>query len=166
MVVFNDIMYFRKSNLVLAVIFSLLMSLMVVGVTLFAANSPADFWVVVGIVILLLAILFLFLIAKLELTVNKAGVYYRWFPWHRSWQFIAWETISSAYVRKYNALSEYGGWGIKGTRKNRAFNISGKYGLQLVLIEGRKILIETSKPEELQKVIESLAIKNSAFSNE
>jgi len=56
-------------------------------------------------------------------------------------------------VRKYSAVSEYGGWGIKGTSNNRALNISGNMGIQLETKEGKKILIGTHDSEEVTKVL-------------
>lgn len=132
------------------------MSLIVVGIAFFAIDSSSDYWALSIILLIQFGVLYLLWIARLDLQVNKAGVYYCWFPWHLSLHFIAWEAVAKAHVRKYRALSEYGGWGIKGTRKNRAFNISGDFGLQLELLDGRKLLIETSKPKELELLIDSL----------
>lgn len=131
------------------------MSLIVVGIAFFALDTSSDYWALSITLLFQFGVLYLLWIARLDLQVNKAGVYYRWFPWHRSLQFIAWESVAKAHVRKYRAISEYGGWGIKGTRKNRAYNVSGDFGLQLELLDGRKLLIETSKPKELELLIDS-----------
>jgi hypothetical protein len=48
-------------------------------------------------------------------------------------------------------LTEYGGWGIKGTKHDRAFNISGKQGIQLEFKDGNRLLIGTQKPQDVQK---------------
>jgi hypothetical protein len=53
-------------------------------------------------------------------------------------------------VRTYQPLKEYGGWGLKGTSKNRAYNMSGKEGLQLELKDGRRVLIGTRKPADIE----------------
>jgi hypothetical protein len=58
--------------------------------------------------------------------------------------------------RNYSPLTEYGGWGIKGSKKNRAYNVSGSFGLQLELIEGRKILFESNNPDEISKMLDKV----------
>jgi hypothetical protein len=57
--------------------------------------------------------------------------------------------VVSAYPRSYNALREFGGWGIRWGRDGRAFNMRGGLGVQLVLKSGQKVLIGSQRPEEL-----------------
>ncbi len=146
------------------VITSILMSSLIVGAVLLGTGSSGDattgIIIVFGTEALLLGFI---LISYLSLKINKAGVYYRWYPFHKNERFIQWEEVAKAYVRKYSPLSEYAGWGIKGTKKNRAFNVSGSYGLQLEMHSGRKVLIETQKPEELKGVL--AALKAAGFQN-
>jgi hypothetical protein len=40
--------------------------------------------------------------------------------------------------------------------KNRAFNATGNIGLQLVFKDGKKLLIGTQKPAEIEAVLASL----------
>jgi hypothetical protein len=49
----------------------------------------------------------------------------------------------------------YGGWGIKRGIGGLAYNVSGNQGLQLVLTDGRKILIGTQKPEQFINAMSS-----------
>jgi hypothetical protein len=98
------------------------------------------------------------------------------FPFFSVYQFFSWDMISKAYVRKYNPIMEYGGWGIKiggfpfklfkptgsfvGNFKNRnkniAYNISGNKGLQLELTDEKRILIGTRKPFEMEDILRKL----------
>lgn len=68
------------------------------------------------------------------------------------------ERNSKAYVRTYDALSEYGGWGLKGgalwnNSKGKAINVSGNIGIQLELKNGKKLLIGTQKKKEAENVL-------------
>jgi hypothetical protein len=54
-----------------------------------------------------------------------------------------------AEVRTYSPLREYGGWGIRGPRKRRAYNVSGDEGVQLVLVDGCVVLIGSQRANEL-----------------
>jgi hypothetical protein len=80
------------------------------------------------------------------------------FPLQWAWHSQPWTDIEQAYVRAYDPLSEYGGWGLKGTRYNRAFNISGDQGLQLVLHDGNRLLLGTQRPTEITQALSQLHV--------
>ena len=92
--------------------------------------------------------------------VNEEGVFVKVFPFFLKYKFFPWDMISKAYVRKYNPIWEYGGWGIKFKRgfrfRNIAYSVRGNRGLQLELIDGRRILIGTRKPVEMEEVLRKL----------
>jgi len=117
--------------------------------------------VVLGSMILVYGLIFSF---KLKTRIDEKGIYYRFVPFHVSIKFIAWDELNNIYVRKYNAISEYGGWGIKGRlllkkRNGVAFNVKGNIGLQLELQNGKKILIGTQKEEDAKRVLITYADK-------
>lgn len=108
-----------------------------------------------GLLIILLVFL-LFINLNLKTRIDEKGIYYQYKPLHFSFRRIPWKHISKCYIRNYNAISEYGGWGIKFSfRKNKgkAFTTKGTIGLQIELKNGRKILIGTQNKEELQRVL-------------
>jgi hypothetical protein len=61
-------------------------------------------------------------------------------------------------VRHYSPVSEYGGWGIKGTKQNRALSMRGNEGLQCDMIDKNskpwKLLIGSQKPNDLALAID------------
>lgn len=99
------------------------------------------------------ALLALFAMTRLDTEIRQDGVYCRFFPFQRKYRVYSREQIADARIRKYDPLGEYGGWGIKGTRRNRAWNVSGNQGLQLVLDDGRKVLIGTQQPARLEEAL-------------
>ncbi|MFK5959158.1 MAG: hypothetical protein QM495_09870 [Lutibacter sp.] len=108
-----------------------------------------------GLVIIILVAL-LFTNLKLKTRIDEKGIYYQYFPFHFSLKLIDWNTISKCYIRNYNGISEFGGWGLKFSfRKNKgkAFTTKGDIGLQLELKNGTKILVGTQKKEELKRVL-------------
>ena len=118
----------------------------------FGNNPLSDVGLIVtGIFISLLTIVFL--LFKLETQIKEDGIYVRFFPIHISFRFYTWESISKLEVREYKPIRDYGGWGIRGFRKNRALNVSGNIGLQLEFKDGKKLLIGTTKSDELSDVI-------------
>ncbi|MCS6775528.1 MAG: DUF6141 family protein [Chloroherpetonaceae bacterium] len=89
---------------------------------------------------------------RLITEVRDDGLYVRLLPF--GFRRIPFEDITSATVRRYRPLLEYGGWGIRYGREGMAYNASGNRGVQLVLHSGQRILIGSQQPEELLIAIE------------
>ena len=109
----------------------------------------------IGIIVL---ITLMFFYTKLKTCIKKDGIYVQFFPFHFSYKYYGWETVAKVYVRTYNPLGEFGGWGLRYsfTGNGTAYNVSGDKGLQLELNTGKKILIGTNKAAELEKVLNQL----------
>jgi len=95
---------------------------------------------------------------NLEIKIDSNSITIKYPPFVSN-QVIQINELKEMYVRKYNAMLEYGGYGFRGMKKNRAYNVSGKYGLQLEFKDGKKLLVGTQKHEELEKVIKDLTQK-------
>lgn len=102
---------------------------------------------------LMLSISALMYLIRLETEITQQGVRVRFYPIHAEFRTYLWDSIKTAHTRIYKPIAEYGGWGIKGSRENRAFNIAGNEGLQLVLKDGKKILIGTQHRAEIEKAL-------------
>lgn len=114
-----------------------------------------------AITVLASALIFLF---KLSTRIDEKGVHYQFFPFHFKLKTIPWTDIDKAYVRKYDAISEYGGWGLKGgffwkKSKGTAINVSGDTGIQLELKNGKKLLIGTNQEEQAKQVLQNYSLK-------
>ena len=119
-------------------------------------DNPAPNWAVALIwVIIGLGLPLTFEALKLVVEVRNEEVLVRFRPMHT--RSIPISAIAEVEARKYNAVKEYGGWGIKGwSGKKIAYNVKGSWGVDLVLTDGRRILIGTQKPQELAAAIEDL----------
>jgi hypothetical protein len=111
---------------------------------------------VITFTIFTISISLLLLNMRLDTTIKTDGIYVRFFPFQRTFRFYAWDKLNQAYVRQYSPMGEYGGWGIRGFRSNRAFNISGNMGIQLIMEDGRKFLIGTNKAAEVTETLRQL----------
>jgi hypothetical protein len=119
-------------------------------------NSPGVLWVA-GIISVLVIVFFS--MVKLETEVKKDGIYVKFFPFNLSWEKYSWDRLRKIYVRKYNPMTEYGGWGKRFGffGKGNAYTISGNKGLQLELTDDKAtLLIGTKKPEKLKEVLTAL----------
>ena len=111
-----------------------------------------------SLIIIPLVIIFMNMI-RMTTHLDETGIEVQFYPIHRKPRFFSWSEIRSAEVRKYRPLWEYGGWGIRIGPKGKAYNISGKQGLQLVFRNGKQLLIGTQQPSELQDVIDEISRK-------
>jgi hypothetical protein len=61
--------------------------------------------------------------------------------------------IRQAHPRTYRPIRDYGGWGIKLGPRGWAYNVSGREGVQLMLAEGKPLLIGSRRAGELAEAI-------------
>jgi len=104
-----------------------------------------SFWILISIAVLLNVV-------KLRTSYNEIGIHIRFIPlvWNKT---ILWKDVQTGYMRTYT-LMDFGGWGYRFGKDGTAINAKGKHGIQLVLMNGRRILIGTQQPEEVQKMID------------
>lgn len=92
---------------------------------------------------------------QLKTTIDEIGLHYQFLPIKLSKKTIRWTELKKCYVRIYNPVKEYGGWGYRlSFNKGKALNVKGNKGIQLEFKDGRKLLIGTQKQEDAQNVIE------------
>lgn len=73
--------------------------------------------------------------------------------WPLFWRTIRYDDIVEAEARKYRPLAEYGGWGMRWGIGGQCWNVSGDVGVQLVLRNGKRVLIGSLESEELARRI-------------
>ena len=94
---------------------------------------------------------------NLKTEITDEGISINLVPFFLKPKFIAWTDVSKVSVRKYAPIREYGGWGIRIGFNGMAYNIAGDKGLQIVLNNGKKILVGTQKMEELNQFLYEVA---------
>ncbi len=147
---------------------SLSIALIVTGVTIITKwettlqSSLGEKLGALGSTFIVLLVILLFMNLKLKTRIDENGISYKFYPFHKSYKIISWNNISNSYIRNYNAIYEYGGWGISfgfRNKKGKAFTTKGTIGLQIELKNRHKILIGTQKKEELQRVLNTYKYK-------
>jgi hypothetical protein len=95
----------------------------------------------------------LLLLARLETSVCDDGlhVHYHFLLVNR---VIPYEDILDCRARTYRPIMEYGGWGVRWSLSHgKAYNVSGKRGVQLQLADGKKLLVGSQRADELADAI-------------
>jgi hypothetical protein len=92
-----------------------------------------------------------FLMLRLEVEVTPNEVAIRFVPLFG--RTIAKREIAVVEVRRYRALGEFGGWGIRGWGGRVAYNVRGEEGVELTLVDGRHVLIGSGRAVELAAAI-------------
>jgi hypothetical protein len=117
-----------------------------------AANDRTGQIVAILAVVCSVPLIYLF---RLKTTIDEIGIHYQFFPINLSQRTIHWSEMENCYVRTYNPIKEFGGWGYRGSfGKGKAVNIKGNKGIQVAFKDGKKLLIGTQEQEDAQKVIE------------
>lgn len=121
-------------------------------------SNPAPDWLILILGLLPLSGLLLIFYIKFIIQIDEDCISYQFYPFHRNPKELQWKDIDKLYIRKYNPIAEYGGWGIRtlSFKKNIAYNISGNMGLQIELKNGKKILLGTQNNDELEQVINQI----------
>lgn len=100
-----------------------------------------------------LGVLWLMWATKLEIQVRPDGVHVRFFPFLR--RYLRFGQIRSCEACTYHPIREYGGWGVRIRRGKRAYSVSGNQGVQLVLDDGKQLLLGSLRSEELARAIQA-----------
>ena len=166
MLPYTEVQKFRQPWLiVLLFIFTVLAVWGIIQQLIFGrpfGNDPVPDWVLALISFMLLVALAAFFFMRLETRVDEQGILLRFVPFHFTPKKLSWENIQKIYVRRYRPIGEYGGWGIRRKLFSRsiAYNVSGKYGIQIEMKNGRKILIGTQNPDDVNQALDKLRHKN------
>ena len=106
--------------------------------------------------IIVFIFLLVFLNVKMVTQIKTDGIYVRYAPFQLSFSYYSWDSISEIYIREYNALLEYGGWGIRISLRGKAFIASGNTGVQIIFRDNSQVLIGTNQSDTIAKVLKEL----------
>lgn len=148
MLFYEEKQFLRSNSIIWIAIAGLLITFL--ALVLNFSSNKKDWIGMLIMSIVILTIVPLLLLASVHLRIEKEGIYVRYFPFHFKPLFFKWSEIDHFELRKYDPLSEFGGWGLKGTKSNRAYNVSGDMGLQITLSNGRKLLVGTGNPKKME----------------
>jgi hypothetical protein len=93
---------------------------------------------------------------KMVTQIRNDGIYVRFPPFQPGYKKILYKDVKQIYLRKYNAVSEYMGWGIRTGPMGRAYIVAGDIGIQIVLKNNYKILIGTQQSEKVDAILKAM----------
>jgi len=163
--IFKEKQAFTQSWLIILIVLSAVVPIGIITNEFLKENSTIGFKEFSLIVLLILVSIVPVFFFKLKTRIDEIGIHYQFFPFHLSFKTILWKEIKKVETRKYDAVSEFGGWGLKGglfwKKKNGvAYNVKGDMGIQLELTNGKKILIGTQKQKDVIFVLKSHTSEN------
>lgn len=122
-------------------------------------NNPTDLWTSLGVgLFTIILMFFVAFVLKLVTRIDDQGIHYGFWPFQFKLKTAKWNEIAQCYVREYNPIMDYGGWGyrmISFRKKGAALNVKGNIGIQIVFNDGKKLLIGTQKEQEVKSTLET-----------
>ena len=100
-----------------------------------------------------LLVFVLVFILNLETRINSKGISAGFEPLPFLRRKYNWDEIQECFVRTYAPISEYGGWGIRGFGRAKAYTVSGNKGIQIITKNNERFLIGTEKPDLARRAI-------------
>jgi hypothetical protein len=155
--IFKEEQRFTQMWLIILLIISSIVPIALITNTFIKSNKMdiIEYFITILIILSATGLIFIF---KLITRIDRTGIHYQFFPFHFKMKTILWDEIKHAETRTYDALTEYGGWGLKSgnflnKKRGTAINVKGNIGIQLILNTNKKVLIGTQKQADANSVI-------------
>lgn len=100
----------------------------------------------------------LYLFSNLIIEIRDDGFYYKYFPFHKKFHKISPVEIISWQIKKFKAIADYGGWGIRfgfGT-KGKGYLAAGTTGVFFVFKNNKKVLFSLIDAHKAQTALEKI----------
>ena len=116
-------------------------------------NTIADIFVVVIIFIIGIGIPAFVHMVRLETKIENKKLTIKFWPFHFKPVIFRIIDIKKAEAITYNAIKDYGGWGIRYGVKGKAYNLNGNKGVLLTFKDNQIILIGSQNHNKLCSTI-------------
>ncbi|MGB7785443.1 MAG: hypothetical protein WBL27_05015 [Salinimicrobium sp.] len=139
--------------------FILAIIVIVVGTAYYATRKASeDTALIVSIISLAITIPIVFglLYLRLQTRIDDRGITAYFKPFSFTRRTFAWKDMSECYVREYDPVKEFGGWGLRGLGHSwKSYNVYGNKGIQIVTKDGHKFLLGTQRPKAAKDIIKT-----------
>jgi hypothetical protein len=156
-ILFKEVQQFTKKSVrdFIKVLTGIILLTVVISIV-FQNGRMTDFNLILTILLSVLVLSSIVLGSKLIMLIRADGIYVRFPPWQPFFSKYYWTNISEVYVRDYEAMREFFGWGLRFAPRSMGYIVAGKTGVQIVLKNGNKILITTQRPEEVNELLRKI----------
>jgi hypothetical protein len=116
--------------------------------------SVVSLMIILVILIMVYSLVILFFKRmKLITRITNKGLFYKYPPFILKERTVLKEEIEKCKMRKYKPVREYSGFG-------RAYIVKGNIGLQLYLVDGKKILFGTQRGDAMLRAMDKMMKEN------
>ncbi|MDR2473031.1 MAG: hypothetical protein LBD53_05615 [Tannerella sp.] len=122
----------------------ILCGLFITGTTILV--SKGDIRITLPALITVGVMTLLYFVCVMQTVIDDKGLYVKMLPFKRKYKFFAWSDIEQAYIIL--------------TDKSLSTLFRANIGLRLVLKDGRKVIIGTRRPEEIDEILNDLIDKD------
>lgn len=144
---------FRGTIVMYGIILLELPTLTLISVLYFTRKLGEDGWIPMLVVCTLIPLTFLLLMSiTLETRLDTHAFSFRSLPFQRSWKKLPLEQISSISIHKKDGILDYGGVGMRFSRKTKAYIFFADHVIE-VEQGGKKLVFSTAKPKDFDAVI-------------
>lgn len=116
-------------------------------------NHPAPNWLLLLFFVGSVTLILIFSAQKLKVSITEEAIYIRFGIFMRP-KIVYFYDINKISFRKYDAIKEFMGWGVKFKRNEKCFTVSGDTAIVITLLNNKKILIGTQKLSDFKMVLE------------
>ncbi len=120
------------------------------GPVLYQETQGFSPWIV-ALMLALIVLLGALLSLRLTTTVTSDSVAIRYGFLYKT--RVPLSEIALAEAVEYGPVREYGGWGIRGSRRRRAVNARGNQGVLLTRADGTTLLVGSQRPREMLEAL-------------
>jgi len=156
-ILFEEVQQFAKRSVreFLKILTGIFFIVVIASLILHKGEMTDFAWVLM--VVLSISLLFNFILgSKLILQIRTDGIYVRFPPWQPFFSKYYWSDLSEVYVREYEAMKEFFGWGLRMQPGRIGYIVAGNTGIEIILTNGKKILITTQQSDEINELLRQL----------
>ncbi|MDM1293924.1 hypothetical protein HX021_06400 [Sphingobacterium sp. N143] len=148
----------------------LLISTIIFSFVFYSAIKKGDeiFWLIYlsVIAVAILSVFIIFLFGKLQINLIGENFYYRFIPFHFRWKCIPLNQIIDVSVIKFDAISDFGGWGLRKEKNGiKALIINGDMGIKIDLNTGKSMIFGIQNEEIAFSLIKEIKENRNLTSN-
>lgn len=91
---------------------------------------------------------------KQTVRIDEGGIHFKQTPLLNKFKTMPWTTIQNWELRKINALTDFGGWGIRYTGSKTGYIMEGDYGLELGTGAKKKTVLSIKNRGEVERLMQ------------